>query len=65
MHKVIHRFKDPEHELTYNIGDTYPARGKEATPGRVAYLESAENRIGVPLIREVRRKGKDSGSSPE
>lgn len=38
----------------YEIGDFYPRRGAETTPGRIAELSGSDNRQGVPLIEEVK-----------
>ena len=50
MYKVLFQFRDPEHGVIYHPGDRYPANGKMTTPARIAYLRSAANKIGRPLI---------------
>lgn len=54
MYKVIVRFKDlKDNNHVYNVGDTYPRKGKRASKARIAELASAENKRGVALIAET------------
>ena len=53
MHKVIVRFKDlKDNGHLYNVGDTYPRKGKRASKARIAELSGTENKRGVALIAE-------------
>ncbi|MNB67225.1 hypothetical protein D3C81_309380 [compost metagenome] len=50
---VIHEFKDlQDHNHVYRVGDKYPRSGR-SKKDRIAELSGSENKIGVPLIREV------------
>lgn len=54
MYKVIVRFKDlKDNGHVYNVGDTYPRKGKRASKARIAELASVENKRGVALIAET------------
>ena len=56
MYKVIHQFLDLQDEkFHYKVGDTYPRKGKKAVADRVAELAGSENKIGRPLIEEVKK----------
>lgn len=74
MYKVIKRFHDLQdvtktnggevyHE--YNVGDTFPRKGKEVSEERIAELAGSNNRQGVPLIELVRDAAEqETGSEP-
>lgn len=54
MYKVIVRFRDLKDDgRVYEVGDTYPRKGKRASKARIAELSSTENKRGVALIAEV------------
>ena len=54
MYKVIYFFVDlTDNKHPYNVGDTFPRAGVEATPERIAYLAGSKNRHGFPLIAKV------------
>lgn len=40
-------------EYYYKKGDTYPRKGYEPTPERIAYLLGSKNPANEPLIKEV------------
>ena len=75
MYKVIKRFHDLQdvtktksgdvyHE--YNVGDTFPRKGKEVSEERIAELAGDGNRQGLPLIelaRDAAESETASGSS--
>lgn len=72
MYKVIKRFHDLQdatktnggevyHE--YNVGDTFPRKGKEVSEERIAELAGSNNRQGVPLIELVRDAAKQETAS--
>lgn len=51
---VINKFKDlQDNGFFYNVGDTYPRKGKKASKKRIAELSGDENKRGMPLIEEV------------
>lgn len=57
MYKVIVRFKDlQDNNHVYEVGDTYPRKGKKPSLARVAELASAENKRKMPLIEEVKKR---------
>lgn len=59
MYKVIHEFLDlQDNSHYYGVGATFPRRGYKATEERLAELASANNKIGKPLIKEVKRTRK-------
>ena len=62
MYKVIKRFHDLQdsrktktgviyHE--YNVGDTFPRKGKDVSEERIQELAGSDNKRGVPLIELV------------
>lgn len=55
MYRVIERFKDlKDGEHLYEVGDSYPRRGKKPSKARTAELLSSDNRRGRPVIEEVK-----------
>ncbi len=65
MYKVIKRFhdlqdaaktKDGTAYFEYNVGDTFPRKGREVSEERIAELAGDGNRQGVPLIKMVEEK---------
>lgn len=53
-YKVICKFKDlQDSNHIYNIGDTYPRKGKRPKKERIEELLSSNNKVGKPLIVEV------------
>ena len=57
MYKVIHEFLDLEDgNRYYRVGDTFPQRGKSKE--RLEELSSPNNKIGVPLIEEIKKPKK-------
>jgi hypothetical protein len=55
-HKVLIAFNEPEHGVVYHAGETYPARGKTATPERIQYLSGSKNKFGKPCLAPVGAK---------
>ena len=54
MYKVVHNFHDAQDgDYLYQIGDTYPRNGVEATLERATELMGDNNNIGLPLIKEI------------
>ena len=59
MYKVIKSFTDlQDNNYAYYVGDTFPHNGVEVGAERIAELASCKNRIGVPLIEEIKEKPK-------
>lgn len=57
MYKVIKKFRDSQDGLyAYSVGDKFPHNGVEVDAERIAELASDKNRLGVPLIVEVKPK---------
>ncbi len=53
-YKVIKFFTDlQDNNHPYNVGDTYPRKGKKATKKRINELASHFNKQNTPLIEEV------------
>ena len=52
--KVLRYFTDlQDNDFAYNAGDTYPRKGTEVSPSRIAELAGSDNKRGVPLIELV------------
>lgn len=52
-YEVIKRFRDlQDGNYIYNVGDKYPRKGR-VNKERVEELSGHDNKIGVPLIKEV------------
>ena len=57
MYRVINRFFDlQDNNHAYSVGDTFPHNGVEVDAERIAELASDKNRLGVPLIEEIKPK---------
>lgn len=57
MYKVIHEFLDlQDNSKYYGVGDTFPVRGK--SKDRLKELSTSDNKIGVPLIKEIKKSKK-------
>ena len=56
MYNVIKRFYDLNANHAYSVGDTFPHNGVEVDAERIAELASDKNRLGVPLIEEIKLK---------
>ena len=53
-YKAIVRFKDlKDDKYVYDVGDTFPRKGKRVSKARIAELLGSENRRGIPVIEEV------------
>lgn len=54
MYEVLRAFTDLQDDgYVYNVGDTFPHIGKKVTESRIQELSTNNNKIGVPLIKEV------------
>ena len=59
MYRVIKSFTDlQDNNYAYYVGDTFPHNGVEVGAERIAELASDKNRLGVPLIEEIKEKPK-------
>lgn len=55
MHRVIHEFLDlQDGSYHYHVGDTFPRKGKRAAAARIMELSGNGNKIGLPLIEEIK-----------
>lgn len=64
QYKVIKLFTDlQDNNHRYEVGDTYPRTGYVSTPERIQELASSDNRQGVPLIEEVKKRTKKKTES--
>lgn len=62
MYKVIRRFKDLKHDgHTYQVGDTYPKEGAEASKVRLKELSTTKNKYKKIYIEEVVDAPPDKG----
>ena len=54
MYKVVKKFVDlQDKNHLYNVGDCYPRSGKSVSENRIHELATNNNKIGVPLIKEI------------
>lgn len=58
MYRVIKAFTDLRASHVYYVGDTFPHNGVDVGADRISELSSGNNRIGVPLIEEIKEKPK-------
>lgn len=57
MYKVIAYFTDlKDNNHPYNVGDTFPRKGIEATEERLAELSGSNNKQSKPLIEKAEAK---------
>lgn len=58
-YKVVKAFSDlQDNNYIYNVGDTFPHEGAEVSEDRLKELSGSSNKLGTPLIKEVKPKGK-------
>ena len=58
-YKVIKTFADlQDNRYLYNVGDVFPHEGVEVSQDRLKELSGSSNKLGVPLIKEVKPKNK-------
>lgn len=57
MYRAITAFCDlQDNNHLYLPGEEFPRDGLEVTAERLAYLASGKNRLGVPVIEEIKTK---------
>ena len=57
MYRVIKAFTDlKDNNYAYSVGDKFPHNGVDVDAERIAELASDKNRLGVPLIKEIKPK---------
>lgn len=58
MYKVIHDFVDKD-GIFYNIGEFYPFFAIEVDEKHIEYLSGTKNKVGKPLIEEIKNETED------
>lgn len=58
MYKVIHDFIDKD-GIFYNIGEFYPFFAIEVDEKHIEYLSGTKNKVGKPLIEEIKTETED------
>lgn len=54
MYKAIEMFTDlQDGDHKYEIGDTFPRKGKRVNPARYAELAGPDNKRGAPVIEKI------------
>ncbi len=54
-YEVIKTFADlQDNRHLYNVGDTFPHEGAEVSNGRLKELSGSNNKLGTPLIKEIK-----------
>lgn len=54
MYRAIEKFTDlQDNDYRYNVGDTFPRRGKRVSKKRITELSGTDNLRGRPVIEEV------------
>lgn len=57
-YEVVKTFADlQDGRYLYNVGDTFPHEGAEVSEDRLKELSGSGNKLGTPLIKEVKPKG--------
>ena len=58
-YEVVKTFADlQDGRYLYNVGDTFPHDGAEVSEDRLKELSGSSNKLGTPLIKEVKPKSK-------
>lgn len=58
-YEVVKTFADlQDNRHLYSVGDTFPHEGAEVSEDRLKELSGSSNKLGTPLIKEVKPKGK-------
>lgn len=56
-HEVIKQFRDlKDGRRLYRVGDIYPRAGLTPTKTRISELSGKKNKLGVPLIKELKEE---------
>lgn len=54
-YEVIKTFADlQDNRHLYNVGDEFPHEGAEVTRDRLKELSGSNNKLGTPLIKEIK-----------
>ena len=66
MYRVIYKFKDlQDNDHIYEVGDKFPRKGLVVDDARIAELAGSENKLGAPLIEEVKAVKVKKTSKPK
>ena len=58
-YEVIKTFADlQDNRHLYNVGDEFPHEGAKVSEGRLKELSGSSNKLGTPLIKEIKPKSK-------
>lgn len=58
-YEVIKTFADlQDNRHLYSVGDTFPHEGVEVSKGRLKELSGSNNKLGTPLIKEIKSENK-------
>lgn len=58
-YEVIKTFADlQDNRHLYNVGDEFPHDGVKVTGDRLKELSGSNNKLGTPLIKEIKPKSK-------
>lgn len=58
-YEVIKTFADlQDNRHLYNVGDEFPHEGAKVTGDRLKELSGYSNKLGTPLIKEIKPKSK-------
>lgn len=65
MYKVLVEFADlQDKNYVYHVGDEYPRNGVKLDSKRVSELSGSSNKIGKPLIEEVKKPVEEKEDKP-
>ena len=59
MYRVLRQFFDLTDQHLYRVGDAFPRAGANPSDERIAELAGNNNKVGSPLIAEVKRRKKE------
>lgn len=58
-YRVVKTFSDlQDNNYTYNAGDEFPRKGVEVSDERIKELSGPNNKLGTPLIKEIKPEGR-------
>lgn len=58
-YEVVKTFADlQDNRHLYSVGDTFPHEGAEVSEDRLKELSGSNNKLGTPLIKEIKSESK-------
>lgn len=58
-YEVVKTFADlQDNRHLYSVGDTFPHEGAEVSKDRLKELSGSSNKLGTPLIKEIKSESK-------